>query len=162
MLVHARLACRENYSVQSKLAVYLAAGKPIVATDFGDYRKLLGESGAGLLTAVEPAAVADGILRVLGDAALARRADELEQVARQQEAIQERLSFLLARLPPSPREDVMLAGEEDYDFSTEVRTALECILADWIGRLIRNLHGLARYGLEGAEIAEAAEARPAR
>ena len=38
VLVHPRLACRENYSVQSKLAVYLASGRPIVATDFGDYR----------------------------------------------------------------------------------------------------------------------------
>lgn len=73
ILVHSRLACRENYSVQSKLAVYLAAGKPIVATDFGDYPKLLGETGAGLLTAVDPAAVADGIVRVLEDPALAAR-----------------------------------------------------------------------------------------
>ena len=38
VLVHPRLACRENYSVQSKIAVYLAAGRPIVATDFGDYQ----------------------------------------------------------------------------------------------------------------------------
>ena len=44
VLVHPRLACRENYSVQSKIAVYLAAGRPIVATDFGDYQKLLGQS----------------------------------------------------------------------------------------------------------------------
>jgi glycosyltransferase involved in cell wall biosynthesis len=73
VLVHPRLACRENYSVQSKLAVYLAAGRPIVATDFGDYRRLLGETGAGLLTPVEPAALAEAILRVLGDAALAAR-----------------------------------------------------------------------------------------
>ena len=47
VLVHPRLACRENYSVQSKIAVYLAAGRPIVATDFGDYQHLLGRSGAG-------------------------------------------------------------------------------------------------------------------
>jgi glycosyltransferase involved in cell wall biosynthesis len=71
VLVHPRLACRENYSVQSKIAVYLAAGRPIVATDFGDYQKLLGHSGAGLLTAVEPGPLADGILRVLNDPALA-------------------------------------------------------------------------------------------
>jgi len=71
VLVHSRLACRENYSVQSKIAVYLAAGRPIVATDFADYRKLLGDSGAGLLTAVEPAALAEGIVRVLRDPVLA-------------------------------------------------------------------------------------------
>ena len=49
VLVHSRLACRENYSVQSKIAVYLAAGRPIVATDFGDYQSFLGATGAGLL-----------------------------------------------------------------------------------------------------------------
>jgi glycosyltransferase involved in cell wall biosynthesis len=65
VLVHPRLECRENYSVQSKIAVYLAAGRPIVATNFGDYRKLLGDSGAGLLTAANPSALASGILRVL-------------------------------------------------------------------------------------------------
>jgi glycosyltransferase involved in cell wall biosynthesis len=71
VLVHSRLACRENYSVQSKIAVYLAAGRPIVATDFADYRKLLGDTGAGLLTAVEPNALAEGILRVLREPELA-------------------------------------------------------------------------------------------
>jgi glycosyltransferase involved in cell wall biosynthesis len=67
VLVHARLACRENYSVQSKIAVYLASGRPIVATEFGDYRSLLGDSGAGLLTAVEPPAIAEAICTVLRD-----------------------------------------------------------------------------------------------
>jgi glycosyltransferase involved in cell wall biosynthesis len=71
VLVHPRLACRENYSVQSKLAVYLAAGRPIVATDFGDYQKLLGETGAGLLTPVAPGPLAEGILKVLNDSKLA-------------------------------------------------------------------------------------------
>ena len=73
VLVHARLACAENYSVQSKIAVYLAAGRPIVATDFADYRQLLGDTGAGLLTAVDAPSIAAGIIRVLGDPALAAR-----------------------------------------------------------------------------------------
>jgi glycosyltransferase involved in cell wall biosynthesis len=73
VLVHPRLACRENFSVQSKLAVYLAAGRPIVATDFGDYRALLGDTGAGRLTAVEPGSLAGGIVEVLRDPALASR-----------------------------------------------------------------------------------------
>jgi glycosyltransferase involved in cell wall biosynthesis len=73
VLVHPRLACRENYSVQSKIAVYLAAGRPIVATDFGDYTTLLGDSGAGLLTAVAPEPLARGILAVLTDPARAAR-----------------------------------------------------------------------------------------
>lgn len=71
VLVHPRLACRENYSVQSKIAVYLASGRPIVATDFGDYQMLLGESGAGLLTEVASGPLADGIIRVLSEPELA-------------------------------------------------------------------------------------------
>ncbi len=47
VLVHSRLACRENYSVQSKIAVYLAAGRPIVATDFGDYQSFWERRGRG-------------------------------------------------------------------------------------------------------------------
>jgi glycosyltransferase involved in cell wall biosynthesis len=73
VLVHPRLACRENYSVQSKIAVYLAAGRPIVATDFGDYPTILGETGAGLLTAVAPGPLAEGIVEVLTDPDLAAR-----------------------------------------------------------------------------------------
>jgi glycosyltransferase involved in cell wall biosynthesis len=73
VLVHPRLACRENYSVQSKIAVYLAAGRPIVATDFGDYKQLLGATGAGLLTPVAPQPLADAIINVLSNTALANR-----------------------------------------------------------------------------------------
>jgi glycosyltransferase involved in cell wall biosynthesis len=73
VLVHPRLACRENYSVQSKIAVYLASGRPIVATDFGDYTTILGETGAGRLTADAPESLADGILDVLNNPALAAR-----------------------------------------------------------------------------------------
>jgi glycosyltransferase involved in cell wall biosynthesis len=73
VLVHPRLACRENYSVQSKIAVYLASGRPIVATDFADYTALLGSTGAGRLTAVNPEALAEGILEVLNNPDLAAR-----------------------------------------------------------------------------------------
>jgi glycosyltransferase involved in cell wall biosynthesis len=73
VLVHPRLACRENYSVQSKIAVYLAAARPIVATDFGDYTTILGATGAGLLTAVAPEPLARGIIEVLSNPGLAAR-----------------------------------------------------------------------------------------
>ena len=73
VLVHPRLACRENYSVQSKIAVYLASGRPIVATDFGDYTTILGKTGAGRLTEVRPDSLAEGILDVLGSPALAAK-----------------------------------------------------------------------------------------
>ena len=73
VLVHSRLACRENYSVQSKIAVYLAAGRPIVATDFADYAEILGPTGAGRLAKVDPASIAEAIVDVLRDRALASR-----------------------------------------------------------------------------------------
>jgi glycosyltransferase involved in cell wall biosynthesis len=73
VLVHPRLACRENYSVQSKIAVYLAAGRPIVATDFADYADILGPTGAGRLTAVDPGSIAEGIIDVLAHPELAKR-----------------------------------------------------------------------------------------
>jgi glycosyltransferase involved in cell wall biosynthesis len=79
VLVHPRLACRENYSVQSKLAVYLAAGRPIVATDFADYQTLLGATQAGHLVPVDSQAIAGGILRVLEDPAYARQLAENTQ-----------------------------------------------------------------------------------
>jgi len=73
VLVHSRLACRENFSVQSKIAVYLAAGRPIVATDFADYESILGPTGAGRLTKQDPSAIADGIIDVLTHPELASR-----------------------------------------------------------------------------------------
>lgn len=73
VLVHPRLACKENYSVQSKIAVYLAAGRPIVATDFADYVSILGDTGAGYLTPVAAEPLADGIITVLSDPELAAR-----------------------------------------------------------------------------------------
>jgi D-inositol-3-phosphate glycosyltransferase len=73
VLVHSRLACRENLSVQSKLAVYLAAARPIVATNFADYATLLGPTGAGRLTSVDPDSISEGILDVLNDPDLAAR-----------------------------------------------------------------------------------------
>jgi glycosyltransferase involved in cell wall biosynthesis len=71
VLVHSRLACRENFSVQSKIAVYLAAGRPIVATNFADYADLLGPTGAGRLADVGANSIAEAIVDVLRNPELA-------------------------------------------------------------------------------------------
>ena len=42
-----------------------------MATDFGDYQALLGATGAGLLTPVASQPLAEGIIKVLTDPALA-------------------------------------------------------------------------------------------
>ena len=48
VLVHARPDCPDNANVQSKLGLYLASGRPIAATDVGDYGPLLAPAaGAG-------------------------------------------------------------------------------------------------------------------
>ena len=44
VLVHARPDCPDNLNVQSKLGLYLASGRPIAATDVGDYGPLLAPS----------------------------------------------------------------------------------------------------------------------
>ncbi len=52
-------------------------------------------------------------------------------------------------LPVSDREDLIYAGEEDWDFPTEVRSVIECVRADWIGPAIRDLQDAAAYGMNG-------------
>ena len=71
---------------------------------------------------------------------------EIEQVAGGLEALRERLERIGSSLPASEREDVMYAGEEDFDFPTEARSVIECVLADWIAPAIRDLRGAAAYG----------------
>jgi hypothetical protein len=70
---------------------------------------------------------------------------EIEQVVRGLEALQAQLQRILSKLPVSEREDVMYAGEEDFDFPTEARTVIECVQSDWIGPAIRDLREAAAY-----------------
>jgi len=71
---------------------------------------------------------------------------EMEGVAAGLEAFEERLKLLRSTLPVSDREDLMFAGEEDYDFPTEARSVIECVLTDWIAPAIRDLRDAAAYG----------------
>ena len=80
----------------------------------------------------------------MSDRETATRA-EMEQVAGGLEALRERLQQIRSSLPPSEREDVMYAGEEDFDFPTEARSVIECVLADWIAPAIRDLREAAAY-----------------
>lgn len=67
MLVHARTDCPDNINVQSKLGLYLASGKPIVATNVGDYRSLLGESRGCKLVNPDASELASAIISSIGD-----------------------------------------------------------------------------------------------
>lgn len=48
----------------------MASGLPLVATDVGDVRAMLGEAGAACVVPRDDAALADGLARLLGDPAL--------------------------------------------------------------------------------------------
>ena len=54
-----------------KVADYISFGKPVIATATAETSALLEPTGAGLLVGDEPAAIAEGLLRVLRDDALA-------------------------------------------------------------------------------------------
>jgi hypothetical protein len=71
----------------------------------------------------------------------------LEQIVEGLQASREELMAIKASLPVSERQDVMYAGEEEWDFLTEARTVIECVLADWIGPAIRDLAEAAAYEL---------------
>jgi hypothetical protein len=62
-------------------------------------------------------------------------------------AVSIELAAIRSSLPVSEREDVMYAGEEEWDFPTEARSVIECVLADWLGPAIRDLHDASVHGM---------------
>jgi glycosyltransferase involved in cell wall biosynthesis len=61
-----------RYSLPNKLFQYMAAGIPVVASDFPQVREVVEGSGAGVVVdTTRPEAIADGIRRVLGDLTVA-------------------------------------------------------------------------------------------
>ena len=69
---------------------------------------------------------------------------ELQEIASEFEALGVRLRTVHGSLPVSPREDLMLLGEEDPDYSCIVRGAIECALNDHLGTLVETLLAAAR------------------
>jgi D-inositol-3-phosphate glycosyltransferase len=74
VLVHTRPDCPDGLNVQSKLGLYLASGRPIAATDVGDYRTLLGPSRGCRLSPPDPDRIASAILAAATDPAVERLA----------------------------------------------------------------------------------------
>lgn len=69
-------------SQPNKLFEYMAAGLPVVASDFPLWRELVIGSGAGLVVdPTDPRAACDAVERILGDAALARTMSESGRAA---------------------------------------------------------------------------------
>lgn len=71
--------------------------------------------------------------------------EQVRAIAGELEAIRKRLLDVHASLPVPPEEAVMLLGELDMDFSTEVRTVIECVVHDFINATIRDLRAAADY-----------------
>jgi hypothetical protein len=82
----------------------------------------------------------------MSDVESAARA-RLQQVVEALRTLDGELTAIGTGLPVSEREDLIYAGEEDYDFPTEVRSVIECVQADWIGPAIRDLREAATYGM---------------
>ena len=70
--------------------------------------------------------------------------EELGEEVGRLKGIRDRLRGIARRLP-APENAAMLLGEEDPDVATEVRSVIECSLADQIGPAIRDLTTAARY-----------------
>ena len=86
----------------------------------------------------------------MSDVESATRA-RLHRIAEALETLDGELTEIGTGLPASEREDLMYAGEEDWDFPTEVRSVVECVRADWIGPAIRDLREAAGYGVNGTD-----------
>jgi hypothetical protein len=70
---------------------------------------------------------------------------ELRRVVEELKGIRGRLREIAGGLPVSPGEALMLVGEEDPDVATEVRSIIECVLADQIGPAVRDLGAAIEY-----------------
>lgn len=69
---------------------------------------------------------------------------EVEEIAGEFEALGVRLRSVHGRLPVSPREDLMLLGEEEPDYFCIVRGAIECAFSDHLRILVETLRTAAR------------------
>jgi hypothetical protein len=74
--------------------------------------------------------------------------EQLRTIAGELEAIRFRLLGVRSSLSVPAEEEVMLLGERDMDFSTEVRTVIECVVHDWIEAAVRDLRSAAEYVVE--------------
>lgn len=71
--------------------------------------------------------------------------EEIRRIARDLETIRTRLLEVHEDLPAPPREDPMVDETEEMDVATEVRSVIECVLADSIRPAIRDLQAAAEY-----------------
>ncbi len=77
--------------------------------------------------------------------------EKLRKAVAEMETVRDLLRRIYADVPVSPREEVMLLGEAEPDVATEVRSVIECVLADRIEPAIQALAEAAAYKPKGGE-----------
>jgi hypothetical protein len=75
--------------------------------------------------------------------------EQLRQIARELRSVHYRLLGIVATLP-APANEEPAPEDEDADVATEIRSAVECVLADRIRPAIQGLLAAAEYGSEEA------------
>lgn len=106
-------------------------------------RKTNGAASAGRAEAsIEEARGQLPAIDLLGDAGAAAQ-DELLNLAAELEIIRQKALALCESLPVPPNEDLMLLGEADMDFSTEIRSVVMSVVHDMIEPSIRSFQGAA-------------------
>ncbi|MFY9825672.1 MAG: hypothetical protein WAM82_30135 [Thermoanaerobaculia bacterium] len=79
------------------------------------------------------------------DAEAAEFRERASELAAELEALIAKLRDLHDDIPVSPREDVMLLGEEDMDVATALRSMSDCVLADRLKPALAELRKGAAY-----------------
>jgi glycosyltransferase involved in cell wall biosynthesis len=74
VLVHTRPNSLDNLNVQSKLGLYLSAGKPIVTTNVGDYALLLADATGCIVVDPEEQQIAKAIMEAISNPEVATHA----------------------------------------------------------------------------------------
>jgi hypothetical protein len=87
--------------------------------------------------------------------------EAIARAAQMQRGLQQHLEDLLAHVPPSPREEVIYEQGLPYDFPTEVRSCLECILEDWMRPAVQDLENLSVFEPSNLSVFPSSR-RPAR
>jgi hypothetical protein len=76
---------------------------------------------------------------------------ELRRIVEELDAIRSRLTDVHARLPVPPAETAVHWGEEEADAAAQIRSVIECVLADSLRPAIRDLAAAARFRPESEE-----------
>jgi len=111
----AKSSLSELYTSPVKMFEYLAAGKPIIASDLPSIRGVLNDSNAILVKPDDPAAIAAGISSVLDDASLAKRLGDQARKDSQEYSWMKRAERIMSFVQEGSAFDPTQRGNDFYD-----------------------------------------------